>query len=118
MILLVGLHFQPIVKTADHDRANRTHKVIGETLLFAPRDRARLPPPRPRTAARKGYGGVDAHALRRGFLNGGDASAGCRDLDDHVGRESVEPHGLLDERLCIAVKSWVCLDGEPAVPPC
>src|SRR5207245_1301337 len=84
-VLLLGDHLQPVIETADHDGAHRSHTF--DLLAFA------LPPPqaafhgfRHRDALwqRKTNGRIDADAAGGGFLDRGNPGTRHRDLDAHV----------------------------------
>src|SRR5215469_8863957 len=116
-VLLFGDNLQPVIESADHDRANRTH--AGNVLAF--------PFPPPQSALRRfGYsnrlrqseanGRVNGNAAVSGFLNRWDTCSRDRDFHNHVGCNAGKFLRLLDDAVRIAIKARIGLDRQSSIP--
>ena len=115
-VLLLGFYLQPVIETADHDGAHRSHAF--DLLAFAlPLPQAAFHGFRHRNTLgqRKTNGRIDADAAVGGFLDRGNPGARHRDLDDHIGREPVEFLYLLHDSLGIAIQPRIRLYRKPSV---
>jgi hypothetical protein len=61
------------------------------------------------------HGGVDADSPRRRFLDRFDPGARRRNLDDHVGGECIETHGLIHDRSGVLKESRIGLNRQAPV---
>ena len=111
-----GGDFQPVVETANHDRAGRKEMVYGLVFLLAAAQSA-LDCLGDGDGLRhgEGDGGVDGHAAIGRLFERFDACGGHRYFDLNVGRQSVEMDRLFDERLCVAVEGRAGLHREPTL---
>ena len=112
------VRLEPVVEPPHHDGADRAHGGCLPALALAP-------PYSPlhgfgdgdALGQREGDGGVDAHPAIGGLLDGRDPSARHRDLDDHVGRQGAEGHGIRHHGVGVAIETRVDLDRETPVAP-
>ena len=109
-------HLQPVVEAAHHDRADRAHVRNVVPAGFTP-PQAALNRFGDGKALRHGErnGGVDADASRRRFLDRHDTGARRRNLDDHIGGECIESHGLIDDRRGVLKQPRVGLNRQAPV---
>ena len=66
---------------------------------------------------RKAHRGIDADAAISGLFDRRNSRARRWDLDNHVRGQPVEPDGLRQHRIRVAIVPWICLNRETAVAP-